>query len=410
MSERLSPKHTAHDEGGKSISPDEELQNQQYTGMQSDSIDSSRSLTPSHIMSLQRMLGNRQVQRMLSKLPVRKNQASRFPIRGGGSLRSIVQRMRPDKAENDTIAETAGRLINAGNFALAKHAIQIRIDSGELDNEDVTYIGTSLKGTLPASEERLGENRNVEQKNTFSQGITGFLEWIQGMRTNEKAFSNLGQRVLGLALDPVGEPDEGEWREIISGAPERGRRIFVPQSQNTAVLMPLSDIKWSQKDVAAQTSDDEPILLTSVVSNMYKGGWRGKALEVVDMPDTYKTVPLTAGITSIDNRRLLAALTAGLKEAPVIRHAVGEACSPEWALEKQNTIDKNIWIKAGDVQAGGDPKARQREGYTVLMAKGYTPVTYGDLILVRTIKQGALRNRTDLTFPIGGSSEPPTVR
>jgi hypothetical protein len=91
----------------------------------------------------------------------------------------------------------------------------------------------------------------------------------------------------------------------------RTLRLYMPKEGPPVALLSGMEaptgLKFSQKDVGARTGDGE-LTIEELTENMKKGGWDGEPIHVVELAD--------GSTVSLDNRRLLAAQNAGLKEIP----------------------------------------------------------------------------------------------
>lgn len=329
-----------------------------------------------------------------------------------GTASGAVQMLRPDPAENDQIAIVQWRLLKAFDFDLAKHAIRFRIESGELDTEDLQAIRDKVTtvdgGFAVASEAALG--RANQQQELLRGKMEDYRVFLTEIVDDPKAAETLNHR--GREEEAPGRPETEEGWRVIRDEVGR-RRIEVPTAKADGVeVLPLSEIKWSQKDVKKSTNDGVDV--TAVIGRMNRGGWRGDPLEVVDIPARYEGVELPEEVTgrcSMDNRRLLAAVVAGLSDGPAHLHAATDEPDTEWANDPQNTLKKDIWQHPGTkaLLIGGVARTNQNKGYVLKWAKNTQPTKYAEMILYRTANQGNLKY-TDQSFPVGGSNEPPFVR
>jgi hypothetical protein len=330
-----------------------------------------------------------------------------------GPASGAIQMLRPDPAENDRIATVQWRLLKAFDFDLAEHAIRFRIDSGELDTQDLRAIRdnvTALGGGFDVvSEAAVGRATN-EQQNMLRGKMQNYREFLDGIVDDPTAAETLRNRG-GEEVAP-GRPETEEGWIVIRDEVGR-RRIEVPTAKADGVeVLPLSEIKWSQKDVKKSTNDGLDV--TAVIGRMNRGGWRGDPLEVVDIPARYEGAELPEEVTgrcSMDNRRLVAATVAGLSDGPARLHAATEAPDREWAADPQNKLRKDIWQhpETKALRVGGDRRANGRDGYAIKWTKDTQPTNYAEMILYRTANQGNLKY-TSQSFPVGGSDELPFVR
>jgi uncharacterized protein DUF4157 len=329
-----------------------------------------------------------------------------------GTASGAIQMLRPDPTENDQIAAVQWRLLKAFDFDLAKHAIEFRIESGELDAEDLQAIHdkvTTAEGGFDAASEAAVGRANQQQEMLRGK-MRDYREYLTRIVGDPRAAETLRNR--GREEVAPGAPETEEGWTVIRAEVGR-RRIEVPTAKAAGVeVLALSEIKGSQKDVKKSTNDGLDV--TAVIGHMNRGGWRGDPLEVVDIPARYEGAELPEEVTgrcSMDNRRLLAAVVAGLSDGPAHLHAATEVPDREWAEDPQNTLKKDIWQhpETKALQVGGDRRANERGGYTVKWPKNEQPKNYAEMILYRTANQGNLKY-TNQSFPVGGSGELPFVR
>lgn len=184
-------------------------------------------------------------------------------------------------------------------------------------------------------------------------------------------------------------PALGRGRQLVLQLPEEGGP---PRALLQGMEAPLG-LKFSQKDVAPKTGDGK-LTVEELTESMRSGGWKGDPIEIVEMPDGTKV--------SLDNRRLLAAQNAGLKEIPVLYHSPAEPIPATVAAERftlKNTIRQ---LPDGTLVVGGNKG-------TVLFAKGAVPKNYGEAALFRTANQGNLKSGAG-KFPLYGRYEQPLIR
>jgi hypothetical protein len=152
-------------------------------------------------------------------------------------------------------------------------------------------------------------------------------------------------------------------------------------------------IKFSQKDVGPVLGDKQTPF-ADLVDSLRKEGWKGEPIDVVELRDGSKV--------SLDNRRLLAAQMAGMKEIPVAYHPPNEpfpaarAASDAFELKVpiRRLPDEQLVIGGQDGE--------------VAFAKGYHPKTYGEAAMVRTANQGNVKGGG--RFPLWGTTDQPLVR
>lgn len=192
-----------------------------------------------------------------------------------------------------------------------------------------------------------------------------------------------------FALMVKGElPKLGGDRQLILHYPVKGG----PPVANVGGMEAPTGIKFSQKDVSGLTGD-KAMTIEELAESM-KAGWKGPAIDVVEMPDGTRI--------SLDNRRLLAAQMAGIKEMPVAYHPPNESFPAERnpvdargkaAFELDKPIKR---LQDGTLVVGGS------KGEIVYPA-GYRPKTYGEAAMVRSANQGA-------KFGLTGTYDQPKIR
>jgi len=184
-------------------------------------------------------------------------------------------------------------------------------------------------------------------------------------------------------------PKLGGERSLILHYPVKGG----PPVANVGGMEAPTGIKFSQKDVSGLTGD-KTMTIEELAASM-KAGWKGPGIDVVEMPDGTKI--------SLDNRRLLAAQMAGLKEIPVAYHPPNERFPPE-----RNPIDPDTGRAAFEL----DKPIRRLEDGTLVFGgakgdivypKNYRPANYGEAAMVRSANQGA-------KFGLSGSFDQPKIR
>lgn len=189
--------------------------------------------------------------------------------------------------------------------------------------------------------------------------------------------------------------------ELASLGPGRNLELYTPRegAPPQAIVAgkePPGGIKFSQKDVAATTGDGS-LTIEQLTESMKTGGWKGEPIDVVEFRDARGTI-------SIDNRRLLAAQNAGLKEIPMRYHAPNEPFDvPQTRIDEGFKLDKNIRQVDGELVVGGTKG-------DIVYAKGTVPRTWEEAALFRTANQGNLKTPGGGKFPLWGRPEPPVVR
>jgi hypothetical protein len=184
-------------------------------------------------------------------------------------------------------------------------------------------------------------------------------------------------------------PALGRGRQLILQAPKGGG----PPVALLSGMEAPTGLKFSQKDVGATTGDGK-MTIEQLTESMRTGGWKGDPINIVEMPDGSKI--------SLDNRRLLAAQNAGLKEIPVVYHSPTEKFPAQWA-EEGFKLKVNIRrLPSGELVTGGTKGE-------IVYKKDALPATYGEAALFRTANQGNLKDGSG-KFPLWGRHEQPVVR
>ena len=186
---------------------------------------------------------------------------------------------------------------------------------------------------------------------------------------------------------------KGELPAIGNG---RKLALFTPKGETVprAIVEGMeapSTLRFSQKDIGGATSEGMP--MEDLITSMRTEGWKGDALQVVELPDGTRV--------SLDNRRLYAAQKAGLTDVPVQYHAPSEPFPQEWAAAGFELKDPIRRLPDGSLVVGG------KHG-EIAYAKGAIPATYGEAALFRTANQGKIPGAG--RFPLWGSLELPRVR
>jgi hypothetical protein len=94
--------------------------------------------------------------------------------------------------------------------------------------------------------------------------------------------------------------------EMVPGRLGRAERLLQGFGRTS---LNAGDVRFSQEWVSSKTRDGIP--LPDLTKNMRNNGWRGDPIDVVRMPD--------GGLTSVDNRRLVAAREAGIRVEANVR-------------------------------------------------------------------------------------------
>jgi hypothetical protein len=158
-----------------------------------------------------------------------------------------------------------------------------------------------------------------------------------------------------------------------------------------------SEIKFSQKDVKAETTDGMPV--SELSDSMNASGWNGDPLHLIELPD--------GTFVSLDNRRLVAAQNAGLKEVPVGIQKTTDPLPADWISSRRFELTENIYqLSDGTFVSGG------KDG-TLVYAKGKVATTFGEAAMFRAVKQRNLLREDPLypgRFPINGRYEQPVIK
>ncbi len=170
------------------------------------------------------------------------------------------------------------------------------------------------------------------------------------------------------------------------------RAVYEHALRQTALLDP-HEIRFTQRSVSAQTSDG--IAADELATLMRESGWRGGPIHAVRWGD--------GSLSSLDNRRLRAALDAGLERIPVVVHRPGEHLADwphDWTPERQakNALLGEVReLSDGRWAVGGD------EG-RVVFESGRVPRTYGEIAVFRAADQRSL-----LPGHLFGADRPPVL-
>jgi hypothetical protein len=153
-----------------------------------------------------------------------------------------------------------------------------------------------------------------------------------------------------------------------------------------------SALRFSQKDISPTTGDKS--MTIEELADSIKQGWKGGPIDVVTAPD--------GSLVSLDNRRLVAAQMAGVKEVPVAYHSPKEPFPPARAQADEFKLKYNIRrLQDGTLVVGGT------EG-EIVFPKGFRPSTFGEAAMVRTANQGNIPGGG--RFPLWGRLEKPATR
>jgi hypothetical protein len=130
-----------------------------------------------------------------------------------------------------------------------------------------------------------------------------------------------------------------------------------------------------------------------MIDTMRTTGWNGAPIDIVELPD--------GSLLSIDNRRLLAAREAGLKEIPTVRHHPDEPFPRRRGDSQAFRLQYDIrQLPDGTLVRDGD------HGVSVHL-KDKRPQTWGDAVLFRTANQPNTPDGSP--FPLLGRLESPRI-
>lgn len=174
----------------------------------------------------------------------------------------------------------------------------------------------------------------------------------------------------------------------------QGRQPWTPSrpalpKRSEPTVLPVSQIRFSQNTVGPSTYlNGVKIALVRLVALMRsRNHYPCLPIDVVRLPD--------GKLTSLDNRRLLAARRAGLKGIPAILHDGSEPLPPGEGLRFR--MKKRIVDRHGDLGPAG----------TELIALKASAETYFEAVVVRCAAQG--KTRTGQRFTLSGVDEEPRV-
>ena len=206
----------------------------------------------------------------------------------------------------------------------------------------------------------------------------------------------LSQAVLSLGMLSLSV--KGELGSI---KPGRKLILYYPPEEGGVMKPPVAligdqvapgTLKFSQKDIKGETGEGQTI--ADLTASMKNGGWRGNPLEVVEMPDGSRV--------SLDNRRLVAAQNAGLKEVPIAVHDAADKLPSDQRARFQLKDYAIRRLDSGELVTGGNKG-------TVVYAKGSVPSTYEEAALFRTADQGNIGGGKG-KFPLMGRLDQPAIR
>jgi hypothetical protein len=388
-------------------------------GLPDTSASSGAELLAHELTHVVQQTGPPDLHRSASRVRIQRTTVGRRPaqdvVRGVSKIRrtdgQTVQRRIADDPARAKLTEDVLKLLPTG-FAggqsrVALKAIEIRASAGEYDDEDLVNVRDRLntewtdRGRGAEMKAPFKTGKQTEMETAFQNVLTQLVTWSHAMPVP------YGPRVAKPLKTTTGEEEV----EIRAGGGKQ--RVVIPRAkQARAAIVPIGGIKFSQSTARGTTGGGDP--LSSVVEHMATTGWRGDPVELVTMDNTYTKLPLppqAQGTCSIDNRRLVAAIAAGLTDVPAITHPPTEAMDTKWAAEKQNATRYPIWKKNdGEIKVDVKRDFHKTAGpeWMLTFAKDDKPITYGDLIVIRTINQGDMKLLPGM-FPLGGSERVPEV-
>lgn len=169
-------------------------------------------------------------------------------------------------------------------------------------------------------------------------------------------------------------------------SPVRGWVPDPPAGTNVRLLDPRS-IRFSQNTISGPTRlHGDPISMPGLIDGFRRDGFVADPIQAVTMPDGH--------LTSLDNRRLWAALAAGVSAIPTEVHEAAERFdSPiqaRFLRARRAVLDAH-----GEVGPQG----------AVLMERGALPTCMLDAVILRCHRQSLDPDGTP--FPLFGSLTPP---
>lgn len=360
-------------------------------------------LSSQEVLHLQQTVGNQTVRRLLGKGIV-----ANKPLQ--------IQRLRASVEVKNDLVTRVMKLLKSFNLTLALQAVEVRTKNGDFDAEDLDYVLTKFNEGEPTTAlQTFVDGGSTKDKPKRKQDYVEFVD-----TTFPNAIENLKAKVVDA---PVPDPEKARTADTDFTVLKEGdgkNKIQVPTSHaGGCVVLPLSDIRWSQSDVKKETGDpgEESVSLDTIVSHMSKGGWRGKPAEVVNFVGSYTVSDIEiipAGYVSKDNRRLLCAFTAGLSEIPCVVKNLDDGV-PSFIDDK---LKKNLWydktnncFRTGNSGEGFNKKGQATDPtrWVQVMQSGKKATNYRELVLIRTANQPAVM-ATGEPFTIGGSSMPPYMK
>jgi Domain of unknown function (DUF4157) len=327
-----------------------------------------------------------------------------------------IQRMKTTPESRQEFIDLVIKLLFNKNSSLAKYAVEVRVESGEFDKDDIAAIKPLLSGHHLLS--KIMTSNTTEDT---GDEILGFLDqWdllIEGQKEKAEPPSD-----VPIVIGESAEAEEG----FVEKVPGSGKkRIQVPTATASEVqIKSLSEIRWSQSDVKAETQGEGAVPITTVIKHMAKGGWKGAPCSVVQLKATIKVGEATLdsgvqpGLVSQDNRRLLAAKVAGLTQVPCLIKKDSDPLPDTWLVADRDKIGKALYLDTTNtmLRYGTNGEGFNKQGkpidstrFKLILQKGHVASTYGELILIRTASQRPVK-ATEEAFDIGGSHETPFMK
>nr|WP_255495522.1 toxin glutamine deamidase domain-containing protein [Nocardia sp. GTS18] len=168
-------------------------------------------------------------------------------------------------------------------------------------------------------------------------------------------------------------------------------REQITSALSSTRMIPPEQVRFTQRSVSRETSEGMP--LPQLSGAMAEHGWRGGPIHAVMWEN--------GNISSLDNRRLIAARMAQLEHVPTALHAPNDRLADwpnEWdtARRERNPLGVDIRrLEDGTLRVGGD----QGE---IVYHRGHVADTWGEIALFRAAEQRSL-----LPGILEGSEHPP---
>lgn len=158
--------------------------------------------------------------------------------------------------------------------------------------------------------------------------------------------------------------------------------------QRTSTLK-VGEIRFSQATIGDPTRLHGSIVTVRQLAETFRvDGYVSEPIHVVRMSD--------GKATSLDNRRLWAALQAGLTEIPCVIHEPDERFAATATQVRSLALQKSPLV---------DREGTFGQRGSILYPSGYEPKTYLDAVVLRCGRQR--KTRSGLPFSLTGTLEPP---